>query len=226
MDEELLREDVLRTIDLAVEELLSAAGVEEPPVDVLGLAQRHLGLSVAVEQTASNRKRAANQIVLTPGMSKEARHWTAARAIGHHLGAQLKQRLGEIGQGPLSRLFAEHLLLPACWFAADAPSCGFDVLELKKRYRTAPLETIAFRLLDLPAPCVITIADEDRVQRRRSNGPRVKKQLEIPETECLTYVSEHHEPHVLRRDGWTVQGWPGPLDGWNRVILRSAIETD
>lgn len=226
MGEELPREDVLRTIGRAVEELLSAAGVEGPPVDALELSQRHLGLSVSIGQETSRRKRGQHQIVLTSAMSEEAVQWTAARAAGEHLKAELRERLGASVPGPLAALFAEHLLLPTCWFAGDAVSCGFDVLELKKRYRTAPLETIAFRLLDLPEPCVITLADMDRVQRRRSNGPRIKKQLEVPERECLEHVSRQNEPHLVRSGAWTVQGWPAPAGGWPRVILRSVVEMD
>src|SRR3989442_15867080 len=78
----------------------------------------------------------------------------------------------------LSGLFARHLLVPWAWFAADAPSFGYDLLQLKERYRTASHEVIAFRLLDLPEPCIITLMVDDKVHRRRSNAWPVKKRLE------------------------------------------------
>jgi len=56
--------------------------------------------------------------------------------------------------------------------AADAPGLDWDLLELKKRYRTSSHEVIAWRFLDLPEPCVVTVIDNEHVSRRRSNARR------------------------------------------------------
>ena len=126
----------------------------------------------------------------------------------------------------LANLFADHLLVPTCWFAGDAPGCDFDLPQLKERYRTASHEVIALRCLDLPAPCVISIVDNDHVHRRRSNAWRVNRKLAPAEEECQRYVSYYSRPHTVRQGGWTVHGWPVHQTDWKREILRSVIDED
>jgi hypothetical protein len=122
--------------------------------------------------------------------------------------------------------FAYHLLVPGSWFALDAPACDYDVLQLKQRYRTASHEVVAWRLLDLPAPCVITIIDNEHVTRRRSNAWRVKRQLAAAEQKCQQQVNASGKPQVVRAEGWTVQGWPVHQADWQREILRSVVDED
>ena len=119
-----------------------------------------------------------------------------------------------------------RLVVPAAWFTTDAPDFDYDVLELKQRYRTASHEVIALRMLDLPEPCIITILDNDHISRRRSNGWRVRRQLEAPEQECQRYVHYYSRPSVVQADGWTVQGWPVHQADWKREILRSVVEAE
>src|SRR5207302_9286724 len=108
----------------------------------------------------------------------------------------------------LANLFAYRLLVPTTWFATDAPQIDYDVLELKQRYRTASHEVIAWRMLDLLEPCIITILDNGHISRRRSNGWRVRRQLEAPEQECQRYVHDYSRPRTVQADGWTVESWP------------------
>jgi hypothetical protein len=227
--EELSHEDVVSCIDRAVEELLAEAGITGPPVDALAVA-RHLGLSVeegAAPRGRQRRAAATGPVVLRPEMSEEQRHAAVALVVGDQVRGALLGRLGlDAGQKrppgrSLLGLFADRLLVPAAWFTGDAPSCGYDLAELKSRYRTAAAEVIAWRLLDLPAACIITVVDDDKVHRRRSNAWRVKKQLEPAEQECQQHVARHGGPHEVRSAGWTVRGWPVPHAGWKRVILRS-----
>ena len=83
---------------------------------------------------------------------------------------------------------------------------------------------IAWRLLDLPEPCIITVIDNDHVQRRRSNGWRINRELSEPEKRCQQYVHTYSRPHRLSADGWTVQGWPLHQADWKREVLRSVVE--
>jgi Zn-dependent peptidase ImmA (M78 family) len=234
--DDLSREDVLSVIDRSVSELLDQARVEAPPVDALLLAQRHLGMEVCLDRGQRQRGRAQRaagkrQIYLRPEPNEERHQWTVAHEIGEHLKANILQRLGvEGGQlqvmagESLANLFAYHLLVPAVWFTGDAPAAGYDVLELKKEYRTASHEVIAWRLLDLPEPCVVTIVDNESVYRRRSNAWRVRRELEPVEQECQKYVNHYSRPRIVQRDGWTVHGWPVHKADWKREILRSQIE--
>lgn len=126
----------------------------------------------------------------------------------------------------LANLFATRLLVPTCWFAAEAPALGWDLLELKQRYRSASHEVIALRFLDLPEPCIVTIVDNDHVHRRRSNAWPVNKQLSPAEKECQQYVHYYSRPRRVQQAGWTVQGWPVHQSDWKREVLRGVVEPE
>jgi hypothetical protein len=230
MREDLSREEVDAAIDRVVEELLEKAGVEGPPVDAIAVARRHLGLALSLDAPDQGRgrgRRALDPSELTP----EQRQWVAAQEIGQHLRPSILRRLGidpeerrSAAGASLVSLFAPRLLLPLAWFRDDAAAADYDVPALKERYPTASHEAIALRLLDLPEPCIITIVENDHVDRRRSNAWPVRKRLEPPEQACQRYVHEYSRPRVVRAGGWTVQGWPVHRPDWKREILRSVVE--
>jgi hypothetical protein len=154
-----------------------------------------------------------------------------AHEIGEHTKATLLRRLGidpeqtrpMLGES-LANLFARRLLVPTAWLKEAARACGHDLLELKECFRTASHEVIAWRLLDLDEPCVITIVDNDEVTRRRSNAWPVRRQLAAPERECQRYVHRHARPHAVNAAGWSVRGWPVHQLDWKREVLRSVVE--
>ena len=220
MNEDLTREDVYHAADRLVEELLEVAGVTRPPVNAVDVA-RHLKMAL--------REPAAD----APRGSEESRQWSAAQAIGERLKLDLLRRLGfdpasrqSLPGESLAGLLAHRLLTPTSWFAADARACGWDVPELKRFYDTAGYEVVAWRLLALPEPCVITIVENDHVHRRRSNAWRVNKTLQPAERECQRYVHHYSRPRVVSAEGWTVQGWPLHEPDWKREILRSVGESE
>ena len=238
MFDDMQRDDVVAVIDQMVEELLEAAGVTAPPVDTIALAQGQLGMVVCLDKRQTQRGRAQRsrgkpQIYLRPEPREERHQWTVAHEIGEHLKTELLQRLdiepsqtqAMTGES-LANLFAYRLLVPQCWFAADARALEYDLLQLKGRYRTSSHEVIAWRFLDLPEPCVITVIDNDHVRRRRSSGPRITRELLPIEQKCQRYVNEHGRPKTLRADGISVQGWPVHSPDWKREILRSVIDED
>jgi Zn-dependent peptidase ImmA (M78 family) len=236
MSEGLSREEVHEAVDRAVADLLEAAGVAGPPVDAIALAQRNLGMVVCLDRTQPQRGRAQRvagrkQIFLRPEPSEERHQWTVAHEIGEHLKAELLRRLHvepeqtrALAGESLANLFADRLLVPTPWLADEARACGHDLLELKQRFRSASHEVIAWRLLDLPEPCVITIVDNDHVHRRRSNALRVNRDLSSPERACQQVVHQQSRPHRLRQDGWTVQGWPIHQADWKREVLRGVLD--
>jgi Zn-dependent peptidase ImmA (M78 family) len=236
MREDLSREDVVAAVDRMIEELLTAAGVDQPPVDTIRLAQGHLGMQVCLDRGQRQRGRAQRaggrpQIYLRPEPSEERHQWTVAHEIGEHFKVALLERLHiepaqtrvMMGES-LANLFAYHLLVPGCWLTSDAPACGYDLLELKRLYRTASHEVVAWRLLDLPASCIITIVDNGHIYRRRSNAWSVKRELTSVEQACQRYVNQRSQPRVVQRNGWTVQGWPVHQSDWKREVLRSVVE--
>ncbi|MFL5244494.1 MAG: ImmA/IrrE family metallo-endopeptidase [Gemmataceae bacterium] len=238
MSEDLSREEVHQTIDRIVNDLLDRAGILEPPIDAIALAQKHLGMVVCLDGRQPERGRAQRsggqkQIFLRPEPTEERHQWTVAHEIGEHLKAQILERLGvEPGQTramageSLANLLAHHLLVPMEWLESDAAAVGYDLLKLKKRYRTASHEVLALRLLDLPEPCIITIVDNNHIHRRRSNAWPVRRELTPPEQRCQQYVNYYSRPHRVRQDGWTVQGWPVHQSDWKREILRSVVDEE
>jgi hypothetical protein len=233
---EAAREEVLGCVDALVEELLERAAVTQPPVDAIRLAQKHLSIEVCLDRRQPNRGRAqrangARQIYVRPEPSEERHQWTVAHEIGEHLKPELLQRLGiAADEAPpmtgesLANLLAYRLLVPSGWLRSDAPHLQYHLLQLKERYRTASHEVIALRLLDLPAPCVITILDNNHVTRRRSNAWPVTRTLLPLEKECQEYVNYYSRPRVVQAEGWTVTGWPVHKLDWKREILRSVFE--
>lgn len=233
MIQELERDDVTAEIDKMVDELLDGAGIGQPPVDAITLAQQHLDMAVILDQRQPQRGRAQRtlgkkQIYLKPEHREERHQWTVAHEIGEHLKKELLERLGiaptearaMMGES-LANLFAVRLLTPSRWFHADAREQEYNLTSLKERYSTSSHEVIAIRFLDLPAPCVVTIIDNESVSRRRSNAYQIRKELMPIEQECWQWVHEHGKSKTMRKDEWTVTAWPVHEIEWKREILRS-----
>jgi Zn-dependent peptidase ImmA (M78 family) len=232
------KEEIFAVIDRTVADLLAAAVITGPPVDAIALAQKHLGMVVGLDKRQEQRGRAQRsggrpQIYLRPEPTEERHQWTVAHEIGEHQKALLLERLGiapertgVMAGESLANLFAHRLLVPTAWFAAEAPGLDYHLLQLKERYRTASHELIAWRILDLPAPCIITVIDNDRVYKRRSNAWPVNKRLTAAEDLCRRWINEHGKPKVVRKGDRTVQGWPVHQTTWKREILRTVIDAD
>src|SRR5207247_3743503 len=134
---ELTRDEVVTTIDQAVDELLDAAGVTVPPVDAIVLAQGHLKMLVCLDRRQQQRGRAQRaggrkQIFLRPEPTEERHQWTVAHEIGEHLKVSLLERLGvapeqlrAMAGESLANLFAYRLLAPTRWLAAAAPALAW-----------------------------------------------------------------------------------------------------
>jgi hypothetical protein len=224
--EDISRDDVHQAIDRLVEGLLDEAGLTAPPVDAVALARSHLRLPPPSAKRYA-RRRQKDESDPTP----QQQQWEAARQIGAHLQAALLRRLGAdpeqrrgAGGTSLPSLVATHLLAPAGWFNQDARRLGHDLLQLQELYSTAGIESVAWRLLDVGEPCIITVVEDDRVVRRRSNAWPVRRQLLGPERACQRHVHRTGRQHVLRAEGWTVQGWPIHGPERKREILRSVGE--
>ncbi len=230
---DLQREDLTGVIDRLVAELLERGQIHEPPVDVLALAQQALGMTICLDQHETRRSRSRKSaghrtIYLRPEPTPERHQWTVAQEIGAYFKPEIWRRLGleeqegkSMGGESLANLFAQKLLTPEQWFAADVRRLDFDLLELKKKYATASHEVIAWRFLDLPEPSIVTILDNDAIHRRRSNAWPTRRQLEPAELKCQQYVHHHGQPRRVQEESWTVQGWPVHQELWKREILRS-----
>lgn len=215
MSEELPREEIHDRLDALVRELLDEAGVQQPPVDALLLAQGYLRLEVPLDEAED----------------EQARQVAAAQTIARHLQPEALRRLGLdptarrplLGQS-LVGMLADRLLLPTAWIREDGRALGWDLPGLRERYSNVSLTRLALRLLDLDDPCVITLLEDGRVTKRRSNAWRVSKRLSPIEQEIQRELTRRGRPVSRSAEGWRVQGWPLEDGDGSRAILRSVFE--
>jgi hypothetical protein len=212
--------------------LLEKAGIVEPPVDPIRLARR-LGIGVVLDSTQEPRGRQARiagrpSIFVRPEDRPERLHWAVAHELGEALAHELFERSGidPADIDPPSRerganLAASRILLPPAWFPGDVNGMAGDLLSLKRRYKTASHELIAFRMLDLSAPAVVTVFDQGRQTRRRGNLAARVPRLDRLEQECWLAVHRFGRSHELFDEGRRIQGWPIHEPHWQREILRT-----
>ncbi len=236
MPDDLTREEVVSVLDQIIEGLLEKAGISQPPVDAIALAQQHLGMTVVLDSRQPERGRIQRagrkpQIFLRPEPTEERHQWTVALEIGHHLREQIHGQLNlteeeakNLTGESLRTLFSSRLLVPTVFFVADAKATKNDLLALKKRYPTASHEVISLRFLDLPFPTVVTIVDNDHIHRRKSNGPKITQEMEAIEKKCQQYVNRYSRTRTMTEGNWSVQGWPVHQSDWKREILRSVVD--
>lgn len=236
------QDDLFDAIDKAVRDTLQRAGVAEPPVDALALAENAFGLAIEYQEPEENEPRQygappkkryrPNTIVLRHDQSDEAQHLLAARAVAKQLLPGLYAALGIVpgtenksADRQLIGLVVARLLLPTRWFAADARKSGWDLAQLKERYPTVGYEMLAWRLLDVDEePCVVAIIDDGTVAARRSNRFPATKKLTAAEEACHQAVAESGEPARKRTDDWMAWGWPTNGIPFRRIILRAVPE--
>ena len=220
-------------VDDVVAELLKRAQMTKPPVDALALATR-LEILGAFDHTQYSRGRhkvlaGQSSIFLKPDERPERLQWAAAHELGEVIAWQVFEHLRnpdeEISppqREDVANLFASRLMLPSQWFFDDVRRLHADILALKHFYRTASHELIAYRLLDLPEPTIITVFDHGRLTRRRSNLHERFPRLQAVERDCWSEVRRQNRPVEIHQHGLTVQGWPIHETTWKREILRTA----
>jgi predicted transcriptional regulator len=229
------QEEMVEAVERLVAGLLDRAGATAPPVDVLRIAEEHLGIPVTVaeaEDDERGRPRASRRhtdgIVLSPHATEEERHSAAAKGIARALLPDLLRKFGlepgsedKQASAYLRGLIAARLLVPTRLLRTALKQTKYELPALKQLFRTASCEAIALRWLDLDAPCVVAIVDDGVVATRRGNAASVSKKLTAAEQACHDGVMENDAPDKRRLDGWTVQGWPIPGRPFRRVILRA-----
>ena len=236
MGPEIPPEQLDATLDTVALEVLQDAGVRRPPVDALTVA-RTLGMTVALDDRQQGRARcvrlrgcrrapARHTILLRPEPRVERLQWAIAHEIGEHTAYRVFAALGvdprdatlDARESVASQL-AGRLLLPGEWFSRDGQDCGWDLLELKRRYRTASHELIARRMLEFPLAIVVSIFDQGQLTLRRGNLPGRVPPPSTDERECQDTVNRHNRPCEMP----SVRGWPVHEEGWKREILRREI---
>lgn len=229
------QEELFDACDRLVHGLLDRAGITRPPVDALRIADDHLGIPVEIVEPEEDdpdapprRRRPSAGIVLNPHMNEEQRQLAAAQGVARLLLPDLLRKI-DIEPGSESKQAAAHLrglvaarlLVPTRLLRAALRTYKYDVPALHSQFRTARMEAVALRLLDLDSPCVIAVVDDGVVAVRRGNAAPADRRLTRAEQECYDTVVKLELQHRVRVDGWTAEGWPVPNRPFRRVLLRS-----
>lgn len=233
---EIPSEEYAACLDAVAEQLLREARIEAPPVDAFTVA-RGLGITVARDDRQRGRARFVRlqghrggtpraTILLRSDPRSERRQWAVAHEIGEHaawrvfcvLGADPGEVASDARETVANHL-AGRLLLPQAWFAEDGPAENWDLGALKERYRTASHELIARRMLEFPAPIIITIFDQGRLFLRRSNLPGVVP----PPSEEETRQQQAARATGFPQTDTAVRCWAIHEPGWKREILRREV---
>jgi Zn-dependent peptidase ImmA (M78 family) len=226
-------------------EVLWEAGIAEPPVDALVIAER-LHLVVTRDFSMSYRGRfvrlagyeehgeTIGTIVVGAAERPEREQWAVAHEIGESVAYRVFDRLGisfddslATAREQVANRLASALLLPRRWFAQDGRECEWNLFAIKERYSTASHELIARRMLEMRSPIVITVCDQGRITWRRSNVTARAPGLLAEEREA--WRTSHETGLVTDEaiDGETgldrVRCWPVHEPGWTREILRSEV---
>jgi Zn-dependent peptidase ImmA (M78 family) len=221
-------------VDEQVATLLTEGGIIRPPVDAIHIARR-LGIAVIRDADQQPRGRQAlvagrPSIFVRPDERSERTQWAVAHELGESLIHRFFQSTGfDAGDvDPRTReqaanLAASRILLPTAWFREDAMHCDGDLLTLKRHYATASHELIAFRLLDLRTPTVISVFDQGQQTRRRGSTGLAVPPLDRLEQECWLTVHRFGRFHESADNVRRVQGWPIHEPGWQREILRTTF---
>jgi hypothetical protein len=238
---EFTREELADGFDRVVEGLLEKAGVRTPPVDAFVVADR-LKITVALDDRQEGRARYVRlkdrrvgasrpTILLKPEPRFERRQWAVAHEIGEHVACHI---FAEWGVDPaempsdaretVANHLAGRLLLPTAWFTADGRACQWDLMTLKKTYRTASHELIARRMLECRPPVIISIFDHEKISFRRSNVPGRVPPPSPSELACWRNVHRGRNLCWSSKDAGLIQGWSIHEPDWKREILRVEVD--
>ena len=240
---EIASEELSDCLDEVAMEVIDSAHVAGPPVDSLAVA-RALGITVArddrqrcrarfVRLRSGGRGRERPTIFLRSEPRPERRHWAVAHEIGEHTAYRVFAKLGidvrDVAphmREDVANYLAGRILLPAQWFAADGSDHGWDLAQLKSRYRSASHELIARRMLEMPPTVIVTIFDNGELYFRRANVPGSVPGPSTIELTCRGEANRHNQPQHATEGTSSIQAWPVHEEGWQREILRTEVEVE
>lgn len=220
--------DLHLLLDNLVQEFLAKASLHQPPIDACALLNAKAWQLLELDAPSILSKKSIQ--VFDPKESESAevkKQWLAAQSLASSLQKEAKLRWEKSNDTQAAQgisyinLIAQRILVPTQWLKSLALQFDYDLLELKRIFKTPAYEIIALRMLDLDSPCIITIVDNGHIFKRKSNCCNPPKTLSPAESMVLNYVHENSRPKKVNDQGWQVAGWPVHQLDWRREILRS-----
>lgn len=229
--------DLVSATDQVAEMLLARAHMNEPPIDALELARR-LDVAVVIDtrqQVRARQKRIDGHpsVFLRPEARVERYQWAIAHEIAEHAAYHVFRLAGvppdevspQVREQAANQL-ASRLLMPSTAFAADVARFGYDLIRLKGRYATASYESIAIRLLALPAGLIVTVFDHSHVTSRRTNLPGRVPPVAERERQCWQIAHDRGESSRLDAGPLNLAAFPIHEPDWKREILLTRVEPE
>lgn len=211
-------------------QILEQGGYQCGAVDAVQLARR-IGCDVIFDREQVSRgrlKQFRNRIAifLKPDDRPERVQWAASHEIGETFAYRVFQHLEtdptscEPGlREHVANLLACRLLLPGQSFFADAVSVCESLFRLKEIYTTASHELIALRLLDRPIPGCVTVVDQGRITKRRTNSSHCSRDFLQPERDCWERSHQNCCYQKFSDNHLQISCWPIHEEHWKREIL-------
>ncbi len=228
-------DDLWSAVDAAVSRLLDRMRILAPPVDAAQLRVR-FGFKLREPRRGSRAARRFVRDRHEPGKAscRQESQVAAAACIGNHLAGDIlaRVRISEESlaeaRAQIAKSFVARLLMPTDWFREDVRSLGCDVFRLHARYHTATEEAVAWRLLDMELPCVVTVFDNDHIVDRRTNVPIAGLSGELDRAELAAQAYAHHysRARVEYSSRITARAWPLHRADWRREIVVARLDCE
>lgn len=227
--------EISRGLDDLIDDLQQTTGLFGPAIDPFEVAER-LQNCVLIDATLPARgcRRELGGgvagIVIAPDDRDERMCFATAHEIGEQHVASLCERLmlalddcSERLREDLANRIASRLLVPNPWFQDVAHATDFDLFVLKATFPFASHQVIAWRMLDVETPTIVSIFDNGQQSSRKANFGGRRELLPL-EKAVLERCHRHVRPSEVTRDGVRVQAWPIHEPAWQREILRTTVQ--
>ena len=230
-------EERYRLLDDVADEILEQAQVVALPVNAIALA-RELGIVVTLDSQQPTRARhkqimQQHAIFLKPDVRPERMQWAAAHELGEVFAWRVFDQQDDVDRNDINdakrqgvyreevaNLLASRILLPHRKFWKNVVTFNSDLHQLKNVYSTASYELIAMRLLDdTESQLIVSVCDQGKISRRKSNMPRSASSLTVLEQECWQEGHQTGQPVSRVDDTLRVQCFPIHEPHWKREIL-------
>jgi hypothetical protein len=151
--------DLHALLDNLVQEFMAKASLHQPPIDADALINGKAWQLLELEAPSIPSKKTVQ--VFDPkeaGSSDVKKQWLAAQTLASSLQKEAKIRWEKLNGNQTAfgisfiNLIAQRILVPTHWLKSLALSLDYDLIELKRIFKTAAYEIIALRMLDLDNP--------------------------------------------------------------------------
>jgi hypothetical protein len=212
-------------IESAVERLLGAAGISQPPVQPARIARAMrinvLDRELPLRRGQSYLYRGMKFVDLARAGRPERRNFALAHEI---MELELAGVVPDKEQKHTIALRgAAALLCPAVFFREACTNGSFDLFQLKAVFSTASHEVIALRSLDF-AEAIVSVFDNGRLVNRQTSYPFGVQPVAQEEQALVDRVMRSGQVEAHAWEGASATAYPVFEAQFRRIILRTSLD--